>query len=268
MCKPTDNQASKGVFRANDREQLMQGFGSALDQSFSGTVIVERFIEGREYCVEGMAIDGRFKNLLILERDYFEHDQVFVPSMVTSPTDLDARKCEELFELNRIICEGFGLRNGLSHSEFILSRHDGRFYLVETAARGAGVFISSHLVAHACQFDTAEFLIRLALGEKLRIEDYANRGRAVRYMCFYLAEGTIRDVHGVEDIRSLPGVIAFHEAGLEAGTAASGLIDKTSRLGPVLLGAANLDEIQRTTEAVRAALSISTEDRDNAVIWD
>lgn len=268
MCKPIDNQASKGVFRANDRERLFEGFGSALDQSFSGTVIVERFIEGPEYCVEGMAIDGQFTNLLTLERDYFKHDGVFVPSMVTSPTNLDARTCEELLELNRTICRGFGLRNGLSHSEFILSRHDGRFYLVETAARGAGLFISSHLVAHACQFDTAEFLIRLALGEKLKLEDYANRGRAVRYMCFYLAAGTIRDVHGVDTIKSLPGVIEFHDDGLQVGTGACGLIDKSSRLGPVLLGSANLDEIQRTTEAVRAALVISTEDRDNAVIWD
>jgi carbamoyl-phosphate synthase large subunit len=268
MCKPIDNQSSKGVFKAADPAALIAGLGSAFRQSFSGTVIVERFIEGPEYCVEGVAIDGRFKNLLSLERAYFRHDRVFVPSMLTAPTTLDRRQDDELLAVNQTICEGFGLQNGFSHSEFILNQEDGRFYLVETAARGGGVFISSHLVAHACGFDTAEFLIRLALGERLRIEDYANRGRAVRYVCFYLSAGTIREVRGLDRIRSLPGVIGFHDAGIGVGTRARGLVDKSSRLGPVLLGCADLAEIEQATQAVRETLVISTDERENAVIWD
>jgi carbamoyl-phosphate synthase large subunit len=268
MCKPVDSQSSKGVFRASDAAALTAGFAHSLRCSFSGRVIVERFVAGAEYCVEGLAIQGRFENLLALERTYFHHDSVFVPSMTTAPTGLDDDALEELLKTNTRVCEGFGLQTGLSHSEFIRDPEDGRFYLLETAARGGGVFISSHLVPFACRLDTQELLVRLALGQvPERIHDGAPK-RAVRYACFYLSSGTIVDVRGVDAVRALDGVLHFYDAGLTVGSRAGGLVDKSSRLGPILMGADSPEEITALTQRMHDTLVVETDTAANAVVWE
>ena len=72
MCKPTDNQSSKGVFRVADPEGLPRVFNMVMANSFSGKIIIEKFIEGNEYIVDGLAIDGHYKSLLVLDNENFD----------------------------------------------------------------------------------------------------------------------------------------------------------------------------------------------------
>lgn len=268
MCKPVDNQSSKGVFRFDDEEQLKQKISKSLSCSFVGKVIIEKFVEGKEYVIEGLAVEGAFKNLLLLERTYFKQPAVFIPSMVTSPTSLAEGKAEELLRLNKIVCTSFGLKNGLSHSEFILNSHDDRFYLVETAARGGGVYTSSHLLSYACDFDATQLIIELCMGEKRDIETIKYATKAVRYISFYIEQGEIKSIDGVDKIKKMSGVLDFYHRDLSVGDRYQGLADKSSRLGPILLGCEGLDEIERTTEKIRDTLIVRTEDCENAVVWD
>ena len=268
ICKPIDNQSSKGISRADSPDELEKVFHMAMSSSFTKKVILEQYIEGAEFCVEGLAINKDFKNLLILERTYFKNTDVFVPSMVTSPVSLAGHKQEELLDLNHTICTEFGMENGLTHAEYLLNKEDNQFYLIEVAARGGGVFISSHLISHACGFDTSEMLVRLSLGEKLDIEDYHYAKKAVRYICYYLKSGTLKNISGIRKIRDLKNVIMFYDANLKIGQVLKGLKDKSSRLGPILLGADSLDEIHSTTEKIKTVFSVETDESHNEVIWE
>jgi len=268
MCKPVDNQSSKGVFKFSSKEELKQHINKSLSCSFSNKVIIEKHIEGNEYVIEGLAIDRAFKNLLLLERTYFQKKHVFIPSMVTSPTALPAEKAKELLALNETICTSFGLKYGLSHSEFILNLHDNKFYLVETAARGGGVFTSSHLLSYACNMDTAQLIIELCIGKKRDIETIKSAEKAVRYICFYIEQGKIKNIDGIDAIKSMPGILDFYDKNISIGDTYQGLVDKSSRLGPILLGSENLNEIEQTTEKIKETLIIGTENSENAVVWE
>ena len=268
ICKPIDNQSSKGISKVDFPDELEKAFYAAMSSSFSKKVILEQFIEGDEFCVEGLAINKEFKNLLMLERTYFQNVDVFVPSMVTSPVSLPLQKQEELLALNYKICTEFGMENGLTHAEYLLNKKDNRFYLVEVAARGGGVFISSHLISHACGFDTSEMLVRLALGEKIDLGDYHYAEKAVRYICFYIENGTIKNIKGLDKIKAMRNVLLFYDQNLNIGDTFNGLKDKSSRLGPILVGGNTLNDILQTTKEIKKYFSISTNEGLNKLIWD
>jgi hypothetical protein len=53
----------------------------------------------------------------------------------------DAREAAPLAALNREVLGAFGMVRGVTHSEFIRAREDGRWYFLETSARVGGAFI-------------------------------------------------------------------------------------------------------------------------------
>ena len=268
VCKPIDNQSSKGISKVDTANEMEIAFNNAILSSFSKKVILEKFIAGTEFCVEGLAINKDYKNLLLLERTYFKNTHVFVPSMVTSPVSLPIEKQNELLDLNYKICTEFGIKNGLTHAEYLLNPEDERFYLVEVAARGGGVFISSHLISHACGFDTSEMLVRLALGDNLDLIDYHYAEKAVRYICFYLKSGSLQKISGINKIKDLKNVIMFYDANLKLGQVFEGLKDKSSRLGPILLGGKSIENIHSTTEKIHNLFFVETNDSTNKIIWE
>jgi len=268
MCKPTDNQSSKGVHKVAHEEELKGVYEEVLSHSFSGKIIVEQLIEGKEYIVDGLAIQGKYKSLITLENENFNIEDLYVPRSRTSPTSLPEDKINELMALDSIINRSFGISNGFTHNEYLLNPEDDKFYLIDSAARGGGAFISSHLTPYACGFDTTEMLVRQALGEPLDINDYLFASKAVSYLCFYLEEGEIRHIQGMEKIREMDCVLGVHEAGLEPGKIYRGLINKSCRLGPILVGCNTLQGLNNAKQIIKNTLVISTDKKSNAIIWE
>jgi carbamoyl-phosphate synthase large subunit len=268
MCKPTDNQSSKGVFKVDNEHALNRVFDEVLANAFTGEIIIEQFMEGKEYIVDGLAIDGNFKPLLMLENENFNLKDIYIPRGRTSPAGLSEDKVSELMSIDMKVNTSFGLTNGMSHNEYLLNPLDDKFYLIDAAARGGGAFISSHLLPYACGFDATVMQIRLALGEPLDIHDYPPASKAVCYICFYLEAGEILRIEGMDEIRDMECVLGIHEVNLEPGNIVNGLVDKSYRLGPILVGCETLSELNNAKQMIKNTLVISTDKSNNAVIWE
>ena len=268
VCKPTNNQSSKGVYKVDNEDELNRVFDEVLANAFSGKIILEQFMEGREYIVDGLTIGGDYKSLLMLENENFNLKNICIPRGRTSPTGLSDDKVSELLSIDLTINTLFGLANGLSHNEYLLNPRDDKFYLIDAAARGGGAFISSHLLPYACGFDTTELQIRLALGDPLDINDYSPASKAVSYICFYLEAGEILHIDGMDKIRDMNCVLGIHEANLEPGIKVKGLLDKSDRLGPIMIGCDTLPELKKAKQIIKNTLVISTDKSNNAVIWE
>jgi carbamoyl-phosphate synthase large subunit len=268
ICKPTNNQSSKGVYRVDDEDGLSRVFDDVMDHSFSGEILIEQFLDGKEYVVDGMAIGGCCKSLLILENENFKLKDICIPRERTSPTGLRDDRVSELLSIDLKINSSFGLANGLSHNEYLLNTQDDKFYLIDAAARGGGAFISSHLLPYACGFDSIEMQIRLAMGEALDIHDYLPASKAVSYICFYLEPGKILQIDGLDKIRDMNCVLGIHEAHLETGFETIGLHDKSDRMGPIMIGCETVVELEKIKQMIKNTLVISTDKGDNAIIWE
>lgn len=152
IIKPLDMQGSRGVQICRSASELASKYEEAACWSSNHNVLIERYATGCEFVVEGLAFDYEFRNLCIGDTLYFDIPDAFAAKSWIFPTLAEDELRQRVLDLNTRIIKGFGLKQGITHSEFIMSGDD--IYLIETAARGGGVFISSDLINLSCGLDT------------------------------------------------------------------------------------------------------------------
>ena len=269
IVKPVDSQGSRGVQLVRTPAELAAAFAEAAPHAAAGQVLAEEFVAGREVVIQGFAAEGRFTNLVIGDRRYFNLPGRFIPQATLFPSTLAPELQARLGDLNRRLVTGFGLPFGITHSEYLV-RDDGDIRLVEVAARGGGVFISSDLVPLACGVDVNDLLIRCALGERPAFDPAALRPAAAGYVCFALPAGEISRPPNAAELAALPGVHRACLAGLTLGARVADLSDKTGRQGPILLRAqsrAGLDALhRRVRETLR--VEVTTAAGVRGPVWD
>ncbi len=270
MLKPADSQGSRGVQCIRRRDQLAAGLAEAIRHSATQEAVAEEFFVGREVVVQGFAGGGRFTNLVMGDRRYFGLPDRFIPQATLFPTNLPAALRDRIFDINRTLVTGFGLPFGITHSEYLVQPATGEIRLVEVAARGGGVFISSDLVPLSCGIDVNELLIRNALGERLGVDAAAPRPAAAGYVCFTLPEGTVTEAPNAAEVAARPGVHRVHLDDLPVGRAIGGMNDKTMRLGPILIKASDRSGLDAVHQDVRRTLrvTVQTADGQRGPVWD
>jgi len=152
VLKPLSLSASRGVIRANNRDEFVaaaQRIRKLLEspeiratrEAHLDQILVEGYIPGREVAVEGLLTDGVLKVLAIfdkpdpLEGPYFEETIYVTPSDLTEFQQLAIQKCAE--ESVRAI----GLTRGPVHAEFRIHREEvagDQVWPLEIAARPIG----------------------------------------------------------------------------------------------------------------------------------
>ena len=290
IIKPLDAQGSRGVQVCKTPEELSAKFPEAARWSSGETgnsVIVEKLVSGREFVVEGCALNGRFWNLCIGDTNYFDIADSLSAKERVFPTLADDVLRNRVLNMNKRIVEGFGLNQGLTHSEFIMDGDE--IYLLETAARGGGAFISSDLIPLSCGLDTSRFLLGIAVGEISKPEQVAammgiadvneldtvpNRPlRHCAYIGFYIPEGEVLSVDGADTVRALPYVHGTQIEGLErrvGTTIHDAHSDKTTRL-LITLEADSRTQLEERMAYIRETLRMNVRTPNGAIaglIWE
>ena len=151
VLKPLSLSASRGVIRANNREEFVaaaQRIRKLLEsaeiratrEANLDRILVEGYIPGREVAVEGLVTGGEFRVLAIfdkpdpLEGPYFEETIYVTPSTFSQEQQGAIKKCA--VECARAI----GLTHGPVHAEFRIGSQDGHHAVwpLEIAARPIG----------------------------------------------------------------------------------------------------------------------------------
>lgn len=269
VIKPVDNQGSRGVTKINSIETLEGKYRSAVENSPQHLVILEQFFPGIEVVVQGFVSNFKFTNLIIGDRKYFNLKDLFIPKQTIFPTKIEAPLKKKVLALNARLIKGFGPAFGITHSEFIVNPETGDIHLVETAIRGGGVFISSDLIPLTCGINTNKLLIKLACGESVRINADRILNNASAYLCFYLEEGIIRQVNGIDAVRSLSGVHKIYLDNIVPGRKTKAITDKTMRLGPILIAGKNRYACSKVIQEIQNTLHIEVEtDRGiKGIVW-
>ncbi|MDP9340268.1 MAG: ATP-grasp domain-containing protein [Acidobacteriota bacterium] len=174
VLKPLSLSASRGVIRANNREEFVtaaQRIRNLLRspevrstrESNLDRILVEGYIPGREVAVEGLVTDGVLRILAIfdkpdpLEGPYFEETIYVTPSRLGESQQRAVRKCAE--EAARAV----GLTHGAVHAEFRISDEtagEPGVWPLEIAARPIG-----GLCARALRFVARDGLAEKSLDD-------------------------------------------------------------------------------------------------------
>jgi biotin carboxylase len=217
VVKPTVLSGSRGVIRANDMIELRRAFTRvarlldapdvrALQDSASDDIVIEQFIEGREYALDGIVDNGQLRTLAIFDKPdpldgpYFEETLYVTPARVGSTTR-DAIESA----IARAI-HALGLQHGPVHAECRVN--DRGVYVLEVAARPIGGLCARalRLINNEAQtIGLEELILRHALGESP--SRWARSAGASGVMMIPIpAEGIYRGVEGIESAREVGGI--------------------------------------------------------------
>lgn len=272
IIKPLDSSGSRGVFKLANAAEMRGTFPQSLVYSGQGAVIVEQFINGREFLADGFAMGCKYRTLDVGIKEYFDVPGRFISKMcmffsTAAPLPEELRKVEET---NTRLIAGMGLPFGITHAEYILSADDGRVYLVECAARGGGVFLSSHLTPYASGFDTNTALIDFLMEGRQRFPEASElKGDISAWRCFALPEGVIRQCSGKDELLKISGVRDVFLDGLEPGRPVHQLENDSQKLGPILYCGKTETELREAMAQTARTLHIdvTTESGIAPIIW-
>jgi len=199
IIKPVNSQGSKGVFTLNEAEE--EKIRMALEESRGEGVLVEEYIEGRQYSVEAIVLDGVVINLAISEIDFFQNRHVGY--RIKYFNEISEQKIHKLFFTNVKTIQALGLKNGITHGEYRIDKHE-RVYLIEIACRGGGACISSIAVPYLTGVETQTVLINMALGNSVIIDSYDDyRSKRLLIEFFNFSSGKLKNYQLNEKIHNL-----------------------------------------------------------------
>ncbi|HWY09534.1 MAG TPA: ATP-grasp domain-containing protein [Candidatus Acidoferrales bacterium] len=142
LLKPRAQASGIGMKKINASDELWPWLDQLGDNQ--SQYLLEQFIPGRVFHVDGVVSE---KRVLFAEAhaygmpplDVSHHGGVFTTRTLQRDSD-DAMRIKEIHQK---LVDALGLARGVTHTEFLKSHADGRFYFLEIAARIGGAYISN-----------------------------------------------------------------------------------------------------------------------------
>ncbi len=203
IIKPVNNQSSKGVHRVDNINELKYVFYDSLQFSNKHGVLIEKFLDGIEFTVEGIMTKEGHKTLAISEKKHFKDAPMVACSLEYSPSH-DLFDYDLLRNINDRWVNASNLPFGMTHAEYKFT--NGTYQLIEIAARGGGNRISSDIVPWVSGIDYQGLLIDSSLG-KLPNLQYVNAPNRYALLEFFgYTFGKVVSIKGVDEAKSIKGV--------------------------------------------------------------
>ncbi|MCG6872204.1 MAG: ATP-grasp domain-containing protein [Gammaproteobacteria bacterium] len=219
VLKPLALSGSRGVIRADDPQSALQAAQRIarllVDAGVSGetgsTLLVERYVPGSEFALEGLLESGRLRVLGLFDKPDPLCGPFFAETLYVTPSRLATEEQEQIRRIVERACAAYGLHSGPVHAE--IRGGSGKFIILEVAARTIGG-LCAQLFELVAGTTWEEMVIRNALGESLA-EPSQELARAADggpmcagiYMLPVREAGILRRVEGVGAARRLPGIL-------------------------------------------------------------
>jgi biotin carboxylase len=164
-------------------------------------IVVEEFVPGREYALEGLLEGGALATLALFDKPDPLDGPHFEETIYVTPSHLSERMQEEIRRTVERACRLAGLAGGPVHAEMRING-DG-VWLLEVAARSIGGLCGT-VLHHALGMTLEELILRQALGRPLALRPV--RDGAGVMMIPIPRRGIYRGVHHLENALQVPGI--------------------------------------------------------------
>jgi biotin carboxylase len=219
VLKPLGLSGSRGVIRANDAREFAAARARiaallarpqirAARTGLEDQILVEEYIDGREFAVEGVLTGGHLQTLAIFDKPdpldgpFFEETIYVTPSR--EPAAIQAGLAEHVARA----AQALALYQGPIHAECRITQA-GKIYVLEVAARPIGGLCSRVLSfvngADGSRESLESVLIRHALGQS--IDHYTREPQAAAVMMIPIPRrGVYKGVSGEDRAHGIPGI--------------------------------------------------------------
>lgn len=239
ICKPRDNSGSRGVKLCRDLQELQECIDEALQYSKLNTVLVEEFIEGREFSIEGLHYDGKSEVIQFTEKKTTEFPYN-VELGHKQPANLTDEQRDAIREIVSKIGAALKFENCPSHTE--LKVNDRGIFVIETSPRLGGDYITSTLTPLSTGINLEDQLLHIALGEKVNtISGRVNKASGV---CFFsYPKGEVKAISSeISEVAKLPHIHDF-ELKLKVGDHINQITSSLNRYGQFIVDGDTREEV-------------------------
>lgn len=254
IVKPVDGNASRGVMRLDYIEDMPLAFGQAYRASRSDCVLIEEFLEGEEFNVDGLMYEGQYRLGGITGKERSPAPLRFDLGIFMPPM-LDTEALEAVVSCTEQALTAIGFASGTTHVEVILS--DNGPHIVEIAARPGGGRIPTDLIPLTYGMDFVADAFRIALGRPPEETHVRERGTAVYWIPS--RAGVITEITGIDEARALAGVEELHVY-VKPGDTVTHIVDCVGRdrIGYVMTTGDTVQEAIATAKRAQEICCIHT----------
>jgi len=232
IIKPADAFSSRGVLKVNDYNEIKSNKYFTRSFSSDGSIIIEEFIEGREYSIESLTFDGQTHIIQYTEKIITKYPYTVEMGHI-QPADLSEN---EKLKIDRIVVnaiKSLELDNCAAHTELMMTNTGPK--IIEIGARLGGDYISSYLTLHSTGVNMDAAVADIAMGNQPDIKKTTDQYTGIFY--FHLGEGKkVVKIENWEDVLNFDNLV-YANLLVKQGEVIPELTDSAKRSGFVILKA-------------------------------
>lgn len=266
IIKPNVSSSSRGITiieKGSEESVIKEAFTKAQKESFDGYVIVEEFVEGREFTCDMLGDkDGNVSVYAISVKYHTENttkNKIAVKLHYNSNVYPD-EVYERIAEVGKKCYKALGFKASLGHLE-ILMKPNGTLSPVEIGARSSG-FITNPLVSLASGHNYLGDYFKVIHGEAISGKDYINGQQSSMYFFYDMPHDT-ECKHPCSLMDFLPKEIESRyfdrEKVLTQGTQYANIANDNQRIGyEILIGPREVLTIEAVEKAEKQFIERNT----------
>jgi len=157
IIKPRTEVNAHGIKKCQTKDEVWEMLneldGRNTWRDHPSQFLIERFVEGEVFHVDSVVENGKVvasgvSGYGMPPFNVSHQGGVFTTAILS----YKSKERKELERLNKQLLKAFGYERGVAHAEFLQSKRDGKFYLLEVAARVGGAYIAD-VLEHASGFN-------------------------------------------------------------------------------------------------------------------
>ena len=199
VLKPLNMSASRGVMRANNKDEFHQACDrlrpilAGANNTFEQThALIEDYIDGTEIAYEGYLKDGILNTITIFDKPDPLIGPYFEETIYVTPSSLGKKLQQNIKQEIEKSCKAYGLVTGTIHAECRIDKKN-KVWILEIASRTIGGDCARILDNE--NFNLEELAVLLATGQDVEV-NMPEQARAVM-MIPVKKEGLLKRVEGL-----------------------------------------------------------------------
>ena len=209
VIKPVDANSSKGVFKINAPEEILDFFETSISYSKTKEVIVEEFVEGKELSVDIFIENGKAEILMITENIKTKNN----PKSFTIVESVYNRHIEDNLKksikgIASKIIQAFSLTTGPLLLQCIYNERQDKLSVIEFSNRvggGSKYFFINTLKG----VDIIDAFVDSVLGNKPELKEITPKYNFAKIKYLYTRKGIIKEYKGLEDLKRTGTIIEY-----------------------------------------------------------
>ncbi|HOJ50484.1 MAG TPA: alpha-hydroxy-acid oxidizing protein [Spirochaetota bacterium] len=204
VIKPADNMGARGVRRIDKEEELSEAFEDAKNNSPSGEIIIEEYMEGDELSIDSLVYNGNVYITGVADR-IIEYPPFFVETGHIMPSQKPSHIIDEAIKVMKEGIRALGINIGAAKGDIKVTKNGIK--IVEMAARLSGGFMSTYTFPYSTGINLMKVAIKIALGERPDEEELKPKWNKVSIERAIIPKpGIIKEIRNIEDAEKIPGV--------------------------------------------------------------